>query len=70
MQKKTVTLDCGLRQLMHARDALGALSGVIGTQVITGKSALRVWQGDELSEEALTGALRGCGLSDHQFHIQ
>ena len=68
MRKREITLDCGLRQLMHAREELGRLSGVVGVEVITGKNALRVWQGDELGEGALYDALARCGLTAAQIH--
>ena len=61
MVQREITLECGARQLMRARDAVNALSGVIGAEVVTGRSAIRVWQGDELSEELLGAAVRGSG---------
>ena len=55
-------MECGARQLMRARDAVNALSGVIGAEVVTGRSAIRVWQGDGRSEQALSAAVRGSGV--------
>ena len=63
MVQREITLECGARQLMRARDAVNALSGVIGAEVVTGRSAIRVWQGDELSEELLGAAVRGSGVA-------
>ena len=61
MVQREITLECGARQLMRTRDAVNALSGVIGAEVVTGRSAIRVWQGDELSDESLGAAVRGSG---------
>lgn len=62
MLQRVVSLDCGARQLAQAREALGAVSGVVAAELVMGRSAVRVWQGDELSEQALVDALSGCGL--------
>ena len=68
MVRREITMECGARQLMKARDAVNALSGVIGAEVVTGRSAIRVWQSDELSGESLGAALRASGATD--FHIR
>ena len=61
MIQREISLDCGARQLMKARDAVNALSGVIGAEVVPGRSAIRVWQGEELTDEALGAAVRASG---------
>ena len=62
MIQREISLDCGARQLMKARDAVNALTGVIGAEVVTGRSAIRVWQGEELTDESLGAAVRGSGV--------
>ena len=62
MIQREISLECGARQLMKARDAVNALSGVVAAEVITGRSAIRVWQGEELSEQSLSAAVRGSGV--------
>lgn len=66
--QREITLDCGARQLMAARDAVNALSGVIGAEVVTGRSAIRVWQSEDVTSEALGAAVRGAGMEG--FHIR
>ncbi len=68
MIQREISLDCGARQLMKARDAVNALTGVIGAEVVTGRSAIRVWQGEELTDESLGAAVRGSGV--RAFHIR
>ena len=63
MRQREITLDCGTRQLMTARDEIRALRGVVAAEAVTGKCALRVWQGDELSEQALGDAVRRSGAA-------
>ena len=63
MIRREITLDGGARQLMAARDAVNALSGVVAAEVVPGRSAIRVWQGDDLSEAALAAAVRGSGAA-------
>lgn len=70
MKKSVISLDCGLRQLMQAREELGAVSGVVAAEVLPGKSALRVWRGDELAEGALMDALSRCGLTPGQIRMR
>ena len=67
MLQRVISLDCGARQLAQAREALGSLSGVVAAELIMGRRAIRVWQGDELPESALTGALEKCGLHGAQI---
>ncbi len=62
MIQREISLECGARQLMKARDAVNALSGVVAAEVVTGRSAIRVWQGEELSEQSLSAAVRGSGV--------
>ena len=66
--QREISLECGARQLMKARDAVNALSGVIGAEVVTGRSAIRVWQDEGVTSEALGAALRGSGAKG--FHIR
>ena len=68
MIQREISLDCGARQLMKARDAVNTLSGVIGAEVVIGRSAIRVWQGEELTDESLGAAVRGSGV--RAFHIR
>lgn len=67
MLRRVITLDCGARQLAEARDALGSLSGVVAAELVMGRKAIRVWQGEELPESALMDALRECGLNSAQI---
>lgn len=67
MLRRVITLDCGARQLAQARDALGSLSGVVAAELVMGRKAIRVWQGEELPESALMNALRDCGLNNAQI---
>ncbi len=62
MLKRIIYLDGGARQLAQAREALGATPGVIAAELVMGRPAIRVWQGEEVSESALLKALDGCGL--------
>ncbi len=70
MIRHTITLDCGLPQLMRAREALGGTRGVLSARVVTGQSAIRVLQGDEVPDAALLEALSGCGLPVGSIHIR
>lgn len=63
MLQRVISLDCGARQLAQAREALGSVRGVVAAELIMGRSAIRVWQGEELGEQALIDALTRCGLS-------
>ena len=67
MIQREISMECGARTLMKARDAVDALSGVVAAEVITGRSAIRVWQGDELSEQALGAAVRSSGVEKFQI---
>lgn len=68
MIQREISLECGARQLMKARDAVNALSGVVAAEVVTGRSAIRVWQGEELSEQSLSAAVRGSGVGAFRIH--
>ena len=63
MLQRVISLDCGARQLARARDALDSLSGVVAAELIMGRKAIRVWQGEELPESALIDALHACGVN-------
>ena len=63
MLQRIVSLDCGARQLALAREALGSLQGVVAAELVMGRKTIRVWQGEELPESALTDALKKCGLT-------
>ena len=67
MLKRVISLDCGARQLAQARDALDGLSGVVAAELVMGRKAIRVWQGEDLPENALINALHGCGVSGAQI---
>ena len=67
MIQREISMECGARELMKARDAVDALSGVVAAEVITGRSAIRVWQGDELSEQSLGAAVRSSGVRSFQI---
>ncbi len=62
MRQRVVWLDCGARQLAQAREALGEIPGVVAAELVMGRKAVRVWQGEEIGEGMLLGALRSCGL--------
>ncbi len=67
MLQRVISMDCGARQLAQAREALGSLSGVVAAELVMGRKAIRVWQGEELSESALLEALHGCGVHGAQI---
>jgi len=67
MIRREISLECGARQMMEAREALNALSGVIGAEVVAGRNAIRMWQGDEPGEEAIGDALRGSGVTAYRI---
>ena len=67
MIQRVISLDCGMRQLAQAREALSAIPGVVAAEQVMGRRAIRVWQGEELSEGALRNALYKCGLNDAQI---
>ncbi len=67
MLQRVISMDCGARQLAQAREALGSLSGVVAAELVMGRKAIRVWQGEELSESALISALHGCGVHGAQI---
>lgn len=67
MLQRVISIDCGARQLAQARDALDSLSGVVAAELVMGRRAIRVWQGEELSESALMDALHGAGVHGAQI---
>ena len=67
MLQRVISIDCGARQLARARDALDSLSGVVAAELVMGRKAIRVWQGDELPERALMDALTGVGVHGAQI---
>ena len=67
MLQRVISMDCGARQLAQAREALGSVRGVVAAELIMGRRAIRVWQGEELPESALMDALRGCGVQGAQI---
>jgi hypothetical protein len=67
MLQRVISVDCGARQLAQAREALGSVRGVVAAELIMGRKAIRVWQGEELPESALMDALRGCGVQGAQI---
>lgn len=62
MLQRVISLDGGIRQLAQAREALGSVSGVVAAEFVLGRNAIRVWQGEELGEEALMNVLNECGI--------
>lgn len=67
MLQRMISLDCGARKLAQAREALSGLRGVVAAELVMGRSAIRVWQGEELPENALIDALESCGLHSAQI---
>ena len=67
MLQRMISLDCGVRQLAQAREALSSVPGVVAAEQVMGRRAIRIWQGESLSEGALRNALYECGLSDAQI---
>lgn len=63
MLHRTISMECGVRQLAQAREAVGSLQGVVAAELVVGRNAIRVWQGEELSESALRAAVKSCGVS-------
>lgn len=56
MRRREISLESGLKPMMRAREAISALPGVVAAEPVTGRSALRVWQSDDVSDEALLTA--------------
>ena len=56
MRRREISLEGGLKPMMRAREAISALPGVVAAEPVTGRSALRVWQSDDVSDEALLTA--------------
>ncbi len=63
MLQRVIHLEGGARQLARAREALGSTPGVVAAEFVMGRPAIRVWQGEEVSEQTLLSALHGCGLT-------
>jgi hypothetical protein len=40
---------------------------VVAAELVMGRKAIRVWQGEELPESALMDALHGCGVTGAQI---
>ena len=62
MVTKTVSFHGDSAQFQRARAALQSLSGMVAAEVIPGGAAIRVWQGDELQDSALTDILESTGI--------
>lgn len=56
MRRREISLEGGLKPMMRAREAISALHGVVAAEPVTGRSMLRVWQSDDVSDEALLAA--------------
>ena len=56
MRMREISLEGGVRPMMRAREEIAALNGVVAAEPVTGRSALRVWQSDDVSDEALLSA--------------
>ena len=60
MRMREISLEGGARPMMRAREEIAALNGVVAAEPVTGRSALRVWRSEDVSDEALlSAALRG-----------
>lgn len=60
MRMREISLEGGVRPMMRAREEIAALNGVVAAEPVTGRSALRVWRSEDVSDEALlSAALRG-----------
>ncbi len=66
MRRREISLEGGLKPMMCARDAISALHGVVAVEPMPGRSALRVWQSDDVRDEALLSA---AGQSGAQARI-
>ena len=53
MRRREISLEGGLKPMMRAREAISALPGVVAAEPLTGRCALRVWQGEEVNQAAL-----------------
>ena len=53
VKRQVIALRCGVGDLMRAREAISALPGVVAAEPLTGRCALRVWQGEEVNQAAL-----------------
>ena len=58
MKRQVFTLHCGVGPMMRAREAVGAVPGVIAAEPIPGRCALQVWRSDEVPEAALREIVR------------
>lgn len=56
MRRREISLEGGLKPMMHAREAISAIHGVVAAEPVPGKAALRVWRSDDVSDEALLSA--------------
>ena len=56
MRRREISLEGGLNPMMHAREAISAIHGVVAAEPVPGKAALRVWRSDDVSDEALLSA--------------
>lgn len=61
MRQREISIEGGVRPMMKAREDISALSGVIAAWAMPGRRVLRIWQSDELSDEALMAAARRSG---------
>lgn len=53
MRRREISLEGGLKPMMRAREAISALPGVVAAEPMPGRAALRIWQSDDVSDEAL-----------------
>lgn len=61
MRPREISVEGGVRPMMQAREEIAALQGVIAAQAVPGRRVLRIWQSDEISDEALMAAARRSG---------
>ena len=63
MRQRVVWMECGIRQLAQARDALEEIPGVVAAEQVMGRNAVRVWMGEGIGDGTLRGVLRACGVN-------
>lgn len=62
MRMREISLEGGLKPMMRARSAISALHGVVAAEPMPGRSALRVWRSEAVSDEALLSAAAKSGV--------
>lgn len=62
VKTRIVTISGGSAEAAKARDALGMLSGVVAAEFVPGRNAVKVFCGDEMTQDMLSGYLRDRGI--------